>query len=250
MLVFLVYHKIQDRGDDDIYTVSSTSFLAQLSMVQQAGLPILDPRVLSGSREHCQSGVVFTFDDGTPDHFQVVRPLLREFDIQALFYISTAKLNGDKHLTAEQVRLLTENGHTIGSHSHSHTRLDGMLWQQVRQELEVSAIALQNIIDQRPVHFAPPGGFYNRSVQEIAQQVGYSYCRTMDWGYNRLFDPMRIEVVPMTGILGTSFLSCALQGRFEQALKVIYHFKNSLRAILPVASYCRLRGRIKCYSKT
>jgi peptidoglycan/xylan/chitin deacetylase (PgdA/CDA1 family) len=244
MLVFLVYHKVQDRGDRDIYTVSSTSFLAQLSLVQQTGLPILDPRVLSGSREHHQSGVVFTFDDGTTDHFQVVRPLLKEFDIQALFYISTAKLNGDKYLTAEQVRLLTENGHTIGSHSHSHTRLDVMPWQQVRQELEVSAIALQNIIGQRPVHFAPPGGFYNRSVQEIAQQVGYSYCRTMDWGYNRLFEPMRIEVVPITGTLGTSFLRYALRGRLGKTLKFTYHLKNSLRGVLPISSYCKLRERI------
>jgi peptidoglycan/xylan/chitin deacetylase (PgdA/CDA1 family) len=245
MLVFLVYHKIQDRGDSDIYTVSATNFLAQLSMVQQAGLPIVDPRVLSGSREHRQSGVVFTFDDGTADHFQVVRPLLREFDIQALFYISTAKLNGDKYLTPEQVRLLTENGHTIGSHSHSHTRLDVMPSQQVRQELEGSAIALQNIIGQRPVHFAPPGGFYNRSVQEVAQQVGYSYCRTMDWGYNGLFNPMQIEIIPMTNALGKIFLRCALRGRFEQALKFTYRLKNDLRSILPTSVYYRLREVIK-----
>jgi peptidoglycan/xylan/chitin deacetylase (PgdA/CDA1 family) len=243
MVIFLVYHKIQDRRDGDIYTVSPTSFLAQLSMVQQADPPILNPRVLSGSRGHWQSGVVLTFDDGTSDHFQVVRPLLRELDIQALFYISTAKLNRHDYLTSEQVRQLWESGHTIGSHSHSHKRLDMVPWEQATQELDLSAMVIQKIVGQRPVHFAPPGGFYNRSVQAIAQRVGYSFCRTMDWGYNRLFDSMRIEIVPMTNTLGTYFLKHALNGRLERTLKFTYYVKNGLRAFLPKSSYCKIRAR-------
>jgi peptidoglycan/xylan/chitin deacetylase (PgdA/CDA1 family) len=213
-------------------------------MVQQAGLPILNPRVLSGSRELWHSGVILTFDDGTTDHFRVVRPLLREFGIQALFYISTAKLNRDNYLTSEQVRQLWESGHTIGSHSHMHQRLDMKPWGQVTQELELSAMAIQNVIGQPPVHFAPPGGFYNRSIQEIAQRIGYAFCRTMDWGYNRSFDPMRIEVVPVTDVLGTQFLKYALSGRLEWALKASYHFKNAIRTFLPTFGYHKFRAKL------
>jgi peptidoglycan/xylan/chitin deacetylase (PgdA/CDA1 family) len=233
MLIFLVYHKVQDlHSEGVIYTVSPTSFMAQLSMVQQAGLPILNPHVLSSSRGHWQSGIILTFDDGTTDHFEVVRPLLKEFGIQALFYISTARLNRDKYLTSEQVQLLWESGHTIGSHSHVHKRLDVEPWEQVTQELELSAMAIQKIVGQRPVHFAPPGGFYSRSVQAIAQRAGYSFCRTMDWGYNRSFDAMRIEVVPMTNVLGTYFLKHALKGRSDRTLKFAYHMKNGLKSFL------------------
>jgi peptidoglycan/xylan/chitin deacetylase (PgdA/CDA1 family) len=243
MLIFLVYHKVQDlHSDGVIYTVSPTNFMAQLSMVQQADLPILNPHVLSSSRRHRQSGIILTFDDGTTDHFEVVRPLLKEFSIQALFYISTARLNRDKYLTSEQVRLLWESGHTIGSHSHVHKRLDVEPWEQVTQELELSAMAIQKIMGQRPVHFAPPGGFYNRSVQEIAQRVGYSFCRTMDWGYNRLFDSMRIEVIPMTNVLGNYFLSYAINGRLEWILKFTYYIKNVLRAFLHKSSYEKMRS--------
>ena len=243
MLIFLVYHKVQDlHSEGVIYTMSPTNFMAQLSMVQQADLPILNPHVLSSSRGHWQSGIVLTFDDGTTDHFEVVRPLLKEFGIQALFYIPTARLNRDKYLTSEQVRLLWESGHTIGSHSHVHKRLDVEPWEQVTQELELSAMAIQKIVGQRPVHFAPPGGFYNRSVQEIAQRVGYSFCRTMDWGYNRLFDSMRIEVVPMTNALGACFLRYAINGRLERTLKFTYYMKNVLRTILHKSSYYKMRS--------
>jgi peptidoglycan/xylan/chitin deacetylase (PgdA/CDA1 family) len=241
MLIFLVYHKVQElHSEGVIYTVSPTNFTTQLSMVQQADLPILNPHVLSGLRGHWQSGVILTFDDGTTDHFEIVRPLLKEFGIQALFYISTARLNRDKYLKSEQVRLLWESGHTIGSHSHVHKRLDVEPREQVTQELELSAMAIQKIVGQRPVHFAPPGGFYNRSVQEIAQRIGYSFCRTMDWGYNRLFDSMRIEIVPMTNVLGTYFLKHALNGRLERILKLTHHMKNGFRNFRRKFSHCKV----------
>src|SRR5687768_4226542 len=135
MLVFLVYHKVQDDGEGDIYTISRSDFLAQLSTVQQAGLSIFNPRMLSESKDYPQHGILFTFDDGTIDHFQNVRPLLREFGIPALFYVSTGKLDRDGYLSQEQVRLLWEDGHIIGSHAHSHKRLDVMPMTQVRHEL-------------------------------------------------------------------------------------------------------------------
>jgi peptidoglycan/xylan/chitin deacetylase (PgdA/CDA1 family) len=247
MLVFLVYHKVQDDGEGDIYTISPTDFLAQLSTVQQASLPIINPRMLSESKNYPQHGIVFTFDDGTSDHFRNVRSLLREFAVPALFYVSTGKLDRNGYLSQEQVRLLWEDGHIIGSHAHSHKRLDVMPMTQVRQELELSAIAIQNITGQRPVHFALPGGFYNRSVQEVAQEVGYVFCRTMDWGYNKIFNPMQIEIVPMTDALGTYFLKHALHGRLERVLKFTYYLKNRLRTFLPKSRYGRFRARITCF---
>jgi peptidoglycan/xylan/chitin deacetylase (PgdA/CDA1 family) len=244
MLIFLVYHKVQNRSDGGIYTVSPTNLLMHIFKAQEGGLPILNPRLLSASVGRSPSGVIFTFDDGTADHYQTVSPLLREFGIHALFYVPTAKLNRDKYLTSEQVRLLWESGHTIGSHSHTHQRLDVLPRDQLREELESSAIAIQNIVGQRPVHFAPPGGFYNRTVLEVAQQVGYAFFRTMDWGYNKAFEPTRIEVVPLTGKLGSYVLNYAFRGRLQWALKSVCNLKNGFRTIVPESSYTKLRQRI------
>jgi peptidoglycan/xylan/chitin deacetylase (PgdA/CDA1 family) len=244
MLVFLVYHKVQDDSEGDIYTISPTSFLAQLSMVQQASLPIINPRMLFDSKNYPQHGIVFTFDDGTSDHFQNVRPVLREFGIPALFYVSTAKLDRDGYLSQEQVQLLSEDGHIIGSHAHSHKRLDVMPMTQVRHELELSAATIQTLVGQRPIHFAPPGGFYNRSVQEAIRRAGYACCRTMDWGYNRSLDPMRIEVIPITRARGFRFLKLALRGKGERALKILYHLKNGLKGAFTPSTYHKLRAGV------
>ncbi len=248
MVIFLVYHKVQAEKKGEFYTVRSVRFLTQLSMVQETGLPVLNPRVTSGLTGHVRRGVVFTFDDGSTDHFQTVRPLLRDFGFPALFYVCTAKLNRTGYLTSEQVRMLWEEGHTIGSHSHSHRRLDVLPDEQIKEELELSAIAIEKIIGQRPVHFAPPGGFYNTTVQELAYRLGYVSFRTMDWGYNKLFNPMQIQVVPITDRLGFYFVKCAFHGRLEKTLKSIDKLKNRLRTILSESSYRKLRGRITCSS--
>src|SRR5919109_1390427 len=194
MLIFLVFHKIQEHSGGDIHAISPNNFLKQLLMIQRGGLPILDPNILSDPKSYYRDGIIFTFDDGTSDHYQIVRPLLNEYGIRGIFYVSTARLDRDRYITQQQVRSLWEDGHVIGSHSHSHKRMDLMSSREVKNELKLSADIIHNIIGLDPVHFAPPGGFYNRNVQETARSLGYSSCRTMDWGYNRSFDPMCIEV--------------------------------------------------------
>jgi peptidoglycan/xylan/chitin deacetylase (PgdA/CDA1 family) len=214
-------------------------------MAQQSGLPILNPDGWAGAREGSRTGVLFTFDDGTRDHFEVVRPLLRQYGVRALFYVSTAKLNRAKYLTSDEVRALSEEGHTIGSHSNTHRRLDVLPLEVLREELELSATAIQNVIGQRPIHFAPPGGFYNSTVERVAQEAGYSFCRTMDWGYNRVFNPMRIEGIPMIPTVGSYILKNAIQGRSEWKLKIVCSLKNGLRTSLSNSGYNKLRSTIQ-----
>jgi peptidoglycan/xylan/chitin deacetylase (PgdA/CDA1 family) len=249
MLLFLVYHKIKNRSGDDLHTVSRDAFLAQLSLVQAGKLPILNPRLLSCSNPTFKSGVILTFDDGTLDHFRIVDPLLRERGIQALFYVSTGKLNSEKYLTSEQVRQLWENGHTIGSHSHAHKRLDLLPRDHVWDELEASAMAIEKIVGERPAHFAPPGGFYNSTVQDLAQSAGYSFFRTMDWGYNQRLDPLQIEVLPMTGSLGFYFIRYALDTRSDWMLKSLCKLKSGLRTSVSASNYSRLRALVAGFSR-
>jgi hypothetical protein len=66
----------------------------------------------------------------------------------------------------------------------------------------------------------------------------------MEWGYNRSFDPMRIQVVPMTGSWGFQFLKLALRGKGEWALKILYHLKNGLKGTFIPSTYHRLRAGV------
>lgn len=244
MLLFLVYHKVENGAKYDKYSISRKLFEVHLRFVKESGIKVVDPRGMSESWLDHESGLVFTFDDGTVDHFETVLPILREFKIQALFYIPTAKLNKDGYLSEEKVRLLLTEGHAIGSHAHSHKRLDVLPRALQREELENSCEIISGIIGENPIHFAPPGGFYNHEVQRTAQEVGCKFLRTMAWGYNRSFEAMEIEVVPMTNAMNCKLVKSVLNGRGEKLLKLMYLVKNGLRTMLSNGQYHTFQRRV------
>jgi len=230
MLVVLVYHKVSRSRANDLYTISDKDLFIHLQMVQKSGIPVVDPRALSTGWNRSQPGIMLTFDDGTEDHVDTVRPLLHDFKIPGLFYVSTGKLEESGYMTAAHLGRLSDEGHTIGSHSHSHRRMDRMPAAEVAQELRRSASLIEDIAGERPLFFAPPGGLSSRELVCAAREEGYRLFRTMRWGYNRLFDPMSIEVVPMTDLTGIPFLACALEGRGEWLLKLGFFAKTGWRA--------------------
>jgi len=241
MQLLLVYHRVAPPGAADLYRVPAETLRKHLSLVAESGLPIVNPRCWSAH----DRGVVFTFDDGTVDHFDTARPILQQFGVTGLFYVPTAKLGSEGHMTADQVGRLFTEGHTIGSHGHTHTRLDALTPSMVRSEMEMSGEAIQRITGQHPLHFAPPGGFYNDAVQRIAVELGYRFFRTMRWGYNRRFKAMRLEVVPITGRWGDAFLISALRGKREWLLRTTHLSKAAIQCVLSPDAYDQLRGLVR-----
>jgi peptidoglycan/xylan/chitin deacetylase (PgdA/CDA1 family) len=230
VLICLVYHKVLLQVDHAVHSVSRAAFARQLALVRRSGLPVVDPEGLASDAAEPR-GIVLTFDDATSDHFDIVRPLLAEFGMRAMFYVPTARLDQGGYLTARQMLALAGDGHSIGSHSATHPRLTEVGAEKALLEMSDSAAVIENLLGRRPLHFAPPGGIYNASVQRLAQRAGYLSFRTMDWGYNRALDRMRIEVVPMTERLGESFLERALNCDSEWAFKLAFRIKRGLRTL-------------------
>lgn len=230
MLICPVYHKVLLHADHAIHSVSRAAFVRQLSLLRQSGLPVVDPEDLASDAAG-PSGIVLTFDDATSDHFDIVRPLLDDFGMRAIFYVPTGSLDQGGYLTARQMLALAGDGHSIGSHSVTHPRLTEVGADEALLEMSDSAAVIENLSGRRPLHFAPPGGIYNKTVQHLAQRAGYLSFRTMDWGYNRPLDRMRIEVVPMTERLGESFLERALNCDWEWAFKLAFRIKRGVRTL-------------------
>jgi peptidoglycan/xylan/chitin deacetylase (PgdA/CDA1 family) len=232
MLVFLVYHRITDDDHRDFRCIDPPTFRRHLEMIEaariQGRIQVVDPGGPTLSAD-LASGVVLAFDDGTLDHFVSAGPILSEFGLRGLFYLPTARLDTDGHLSTEQVVGLHAEGHTIGSHSHTHTRLDVLPEPEVERELETSRSRIQEILGEAPLHFAPPGGLYRPAVLTISEAVGFRFFRTMKWGFNQRLNAQEIQVVPMVTPWSNLFLRWALSGRNELTLKVAYGLKRALR---------------------
>ena len=144
--------------------------------------------------------VAFTYDDGFEECHSMIAPVLEEFGIKAAFFINPAFIDGDKvyqsdfvnrkvltsgkkPLTWEMVIDLKERGHTIGSHTMDHLRLnindDAIIEYQLKKSKEV----IENKISSRCEYFAYPYGQL-RDISEIALVMAKKHYRYIFSGAN------------------------------------------------------------------
>jgi len=240
VITFLVYHRIGSPGGRSLDTAT---FREDLETIAASGVPVWDAG--EASLPVRGTGVVLSFDDATDDHCTIAQPILATFGFPAVFYVPTARLGTEGHLSAEHLRRLDAAGHTIGSHSHTHARLDRLTAAEVLEELTTSREMIAGIVGRAPLHFAPPGGLYPPTALQQAEEAGYRFFRTMKWGFNRTLDPVDIHVLPMEAPWSRRFLIWSLRGRSDLALRSMHGVKLGLRRALPDRIYRRLRSSLE-----
>ena len=247
MILFLTYHKVSapgDRTDKDFYTVPRDVMTAQIKSTEAAGYrPMPINQLISTDKTPNFPGqnYVLSYDDATVDHYDVVLPALQEAGLRGIFFVPTAKLNKPGHLTHSQVQEIAKAGHFIGFHSHEHRRLDTTDDVLLREQFKRSRGILGDLIGETPWLFAPPGGFINEHVREVALGFGVKTIRTMRWGFNRKPDMTYLETVPLNRHTNSNKFGKILQGKQPHLL---YIGKQAAKAIVPLRAYERIRSWI------
>lgn len=242
----LTYHRLPTDApsEPNFYDVSPAEFSAHLDALRARGLAPLDPHEVPDGKP----GYLLTFDDGTRDHFEVVRPILRARGERGIFFIPTAKIGRENRVTLGEVRALADEGHVIGCHSHEHIRLDTLDAAAVREQLTTAVAQLREITGRETHWFAPPGGFSSETVRQVAAELGLRAVRTMRWGRNETVRPDRLECIPLNRSLTLKRFGAILDGRGLAWLKALYLGKQVIKALLPMRAYeaarsARLRDR-------
>lgn len=114
--------------------------------------------------------IALTFDDGPDPRFTPkVLEVLRKHRARATFFV-VGRAAEEYPEILEQV---AREGHVIGNHGYSHTKLTGLTREQIRAEIRRTERLISAATGARPVYFRPPFGFYNREVLEAADELGY-----------------------------------------------------------------------------
>jgi peptidoglycan/xylan/chitin deacetylase (PgdA/CDA1 family) len=136
--------------------------------------------------------IMLTFDDGFMSVYHYAFPVLKRYQMKATIFATpdpeseNFKKNAalDSPLTHAQMQEMSENGIAIESHGMTHRYLTEMEPELVRWELEESKKVLEGIV-RKPVRFlAIPSGAYNRTVRQLAKEVGYQAVFGMLKGSN------------------------------------------------------------------
>ena len=136
---------------------------------------------------------MLTFDDGHVSNYEHAWPILQEFGVNAVFFISTNLIGKSGYLDWDQIKELDANGFNIGSHGVNHIPLTNLPDAELAKELGESKKMLEDRLGKTVGSFSVPRGFYNARVRRAAESAGYRFICTSRFGLNSLHpDPLAL----------------------------------------------------------
>lgn len=174
-VVVLIYHRV-GGGTESAVDLPVDVFRQQMKVLAAArtvlGLDDAVGRLADGQQP---SGVVITFDDGTPDFYEVAVPVLETLGLPATLYAATGPIDrggpmpwGVPSATWAGLRAAVATGLvTIGSHTRDHPLLDRLERAAVAEQLDTSIASITEQIGEAPRHFAYPKAVPGNPAAEI-----------------------------------------------------------------------------------
>jgi len=198
-IIILMYHILYEKEtelaaitpEDRPYAVSVASFRRHLQCITRQGIPIISPDLLEQKipEDGIQPGILLTFDDGHASNYHYSYPLLQEFGIKAIFFITSDFINS-RHgfLTWDMTRELAKEGMVIGSHGKTHRFFEDLNLIELKFELSHSREEIEQHISLPVTMLSFPGGRFHRSQLKTARAVGYQWLFSSRVGTHRSSD--------------------------------------------------------------
>ena len=214
-LISLFVHKSNQQGSlrvllyHDVDVVERDRFRAQ-SVCYQKSWNFISPdsftAIIEGGNRGNERRTLLTFDDGFESNYQVAQDILNPLGISAIFFVVPEFVNTvgvveqdefvrkyiypgkskkgvpriSRSMTWEQIRQLSDQGHTIGSHTRTHARLSEIKTnEELISEIIDSGDEIERQIGVQVEHFAFTFGnlesFSPEALKVASQRYKYVY---------------------------------------------------------------------------
>jgi peptidoglycan/xylan/chitin deacetylase (PgdA/CDA1 family) len=216
--LILMYHQVDvaRSAQEQRFCTSPADFSAQMRWLQEAGYRAvsIDDMLAhaSGGAPLPEKSVHITFDDGFVGVLEHALPALKALNMPATLFALTNRAGETNDwmsargfprralMSQHQLRLLAEEGFTIGSHTRSHVRLPDIAPALAEQEIGVSKRELEDMLGKEVAHFAYPYGLFNADVREMVVSAGYRSACSTRAGFNRPGeDPFLLRRIDIAG---------------------------------------------------
>ncbi len=201
-LRLLMYHDVRPHSDAALkpgdvplspsiqsYTVTPERFAEHLAAVGPGRW--IDPAGLTSatSAMNSQPGVLLTFDDGWQGTVEFAGPILERFGARAILFVTSGLLGHPLFVTESSLRQIPASRFVIGSHTVTHPFLAELPESSIRTELVDSRKHLEDVLGRSVDMISIPNGSFDRRVESIALESGYSWIFTSETSINEL--PLR-----------------------------------------------------------
>jgi peptidoglycan/xylan/chitin deacetylase (PgdA/CDA1 family) len=172
------------------YFVEETAFASQIGLVRLHANPVtldqvrnflthsVSSHLLSASPDPLPSTLI-TFDDGWRGTLDLAVPILKRHGVEATVFITTTLLDTLGFLRASELHSLPSELQ-VGSHCKTHGFLNEMTDVEIREELRVSKLELEQLTGRPIDTVAIPNGAVDNRVRRIAQELGYTLVFTSE----------------------------------------------------------------------
>jgi peptidoglycan/xylan/chitin deacetylase (PgdA/CDA1 family) len=171
----LCYHQLRDYRPADSktakdYIVPVAAFRDQMKLLADSGYHAILPEqlydYLTSGKELPSKPFMISFDDTRLDQFTIALPELNKYGFKGVFFIMTVSLGRPGYMSREQVKQLSDEGHTIGSHTWNHENVKNYSADDWVEQIEKPSKQLQTITGRPVEYFAYPFGLWNKEAIE------------------------------------------------------------------------------------
>lgn len=135
--------------------------------------------------------LVLSFDDGRKNWLHNVLPVLEEYQLPALFFISSGCLNRSDELSAEEVKAIASHkGFIVASHGRFHKDLAKLDHRELESEVLEDKKYLETLTGQTIEYFAFPFGHRVNFNEKIFDY--YRWVFSIVPGFNKRAVPGRM----------------------------------------------------------
>ena len=201
----LMYHRITDEPNPALarWAVSPAAFERQMTFLRRRGFHTLSMHQLVDARRRGRPlagrPVVLTFDDAYVDFLEHALPVLRRKGFDATVFVPTGHLGGvaewDSHagppapiMDRAELADVAGLGVELGSHLHTHRRVDELSFDDLLHEAVTSRRILAEVTGTTPAVVATPYGVLDEPAMSVLRTAGFALVATTDHGAASLVD--------------------------------------------------------------
>ncbi|MDP4131914.1 MAG: polysaccharide deacetylase family protein, partial [Bacteroidota bacterium] len=178
----LCYHQIRDWKPADsktsrTYIVPPVAFATQMKMLADSGYHSVSPDqvyayLITGAALPPKP-IMLTFDDTDLDQFTIAYPEMKKYGFKGVFFIMTVSLGRKHYMSKDQVRHLSDEGHSIESHTWDHHNVKKYSGNDWVTQIDKPTKELESITGKAIRYFAYPFGLWNTAAIPELKKRGF-----------------------------------------------------------------------------
>ena len=177
-IISIMYHRFEENKYPST-NIRINDFKSHLEMIKKNGIKFVNPsdfeEELINNKQ--QRKLLLTIDDGYQSFYEKAWPILKDFKIPFILFVSTREVGKRGYMSWENIREIEKYDFVeIGNHSHSHEYLIDYTNDEIKKDLTNSINIFKKELGKNSNFFSYPFGEYSTDLKKIVIDLGFKYA--------------------------------------------------------------------------